>query len=836
MFARMRFKHLGSVALLLGCAPVAVPGPVGPDGGAVDVTTVIDSGATDDVTTTIDSGPPDTVTTVDVPAATDLSTTDAPATDVPLAVDVPAAVDAPADVPATPCTSSRMCPGQVCDVVAGRCVDCLSTVDCTGTDVCRGNRCVPPPRACRSSRECSDLDQVCHPTRNVCVQCAGDNDCPGGFCAPDDACQPRVCTPDERTCVDAARVRACDARGSAVTETACATTETCSGGRCLPRVCTPGAADCASDGMRRTCNADGLAYTTATCPGAQVCVGGACQEGCAGGLLRCGATCVDPRGDAANCGGCGVRCGSGEVCAAGREGCMAACVPATTTTAITGTTLSARLPAGLAARATDTSGTGRGVAGEDATTGVAWLIGRTGPVTSADLAEAVIRIEGPITQLSTARSLLAGERVRLADGEEAMHERIVTTCTSATALRDRIATSLALPAPGGSAVGAGSECVVEFAVTRRASGEVLVALAVAQRTDWNTSEATARRLRDLTVFGLPQSTAMPAAVCATLRAEATAPVDIVWFQDTSASLATYQTRVARAAPAFIDGLTSAGVFARVAVMQASYVAHNLDAPGLSWVGASVTNAAYYLCDRLTASGQATCPLMTAGFTDIASPYPNSGAGVTTNEEPIAASIVDFTTLINRATAGETNVDRRVRAGARRVAIGLTDEPGSNDYTRYFQSGAAPDTGSAWGNPWSAATLANIAAWFARNNVLPFGLYPHTTTRCGASVVDLPRCTASAAGGAYADLVTTTDADIEAAMAAFAATIAADVATLRLTSVPVGGLARVTLRGVVVPRSRVDGYDIDPARRALVFRGPTYRPAAGDAVTVTYPAW
>jgi len=871
----MRLRSFGPILVLLGCTPTAIPGNSAPADAGADVpgadVIAVDIPAADvpgaDAVATDTPVPPDVIV-VDVPAPQDLPTTDA--------VDVPPA-DAPATtctsnaqcaspratcdrargvcvectttvpcatgstcasgrcVPSVQCTSSRMCPGQVCDTAASRCVDCVSGADCAGGELCRGNLCVPPPRMCRSSRECSELDQVCHPTMNVCVDCAADNDCPNGFCAPDNTCRPRACTPNQRTCADATRVRVCDARGAGVTDTPCGTSEVCSGGQCLPRVCAPGATDCAMDGARRTCNADGLGYTTARCPGTQICAGGQCLDGCPGGLLRCGTACVDLRTDANHCGGCGVRCGAGEVCAAAREGCMAACVPATTVTAIAGTTLSVRLPASLAVRATNPAGGGRGVAGEDAANNIAFLIGRTGALTSADLSEAAVRIEGPIAQSSVVRSLLAGQRLRLADGEEAMTERLVAPCTSATALRDRVASALSLPTAGAT-VGLGSECVVEFTVTRRASAEIIVSLAVIDRATWSSSEAAARRLRDLAVYGLPQATGTPAAVCASLRATAPAPADIAWMQDTSASLTPYQTRVGRAAPSLIERLTAAALDARVAVIQANFRAQNLDSPGLTWVNVSATNAGYYLCDRLTSTGVATCPLVVPGLSDIAGPYPNMGAAGSTNEEPIAASITNFTTLITRAAMGEPNADRRVRAGARRIAIGLTDETGSNDYGRYFMAGTSPDTMALWGSPWSTIVLSNIAAWFTRNSVLPLGFYPHRTSRCGVDVFDLPRCVASAASGAYAELATTNDADTNATMAAYGDAIAAEASTMRLTAVPVGGLARVTLRGAEVPRSRFDGYEIDPVRRALVFYGARYRPAPGDAITVTFPAW
>jgi hypothetical protein len=48
----------------------------------------------------------------------------------------------------------------------GVCVE----VDCTDAGACRANDCVAPPRACPSSRECTD--QVCHAMRGVCVDCS----------------------------------------------------------------------------------------------------------------------------------------------------------------------------------------------------------------------------------------------------------------------------------------------------------------------------------------------------------------------------------------------------------------------------------------------------------------------------------------------------------------------------------------------------------------------------------------------------------------------------------------------------------------------------------------
>ncbi len=180
-------------------------------------------------------------------------------------------------VAGTPCTNARMCPDQVCDAARGVCADCVSDVDCPSGRVCRAGNCLGAPPACRSTRECSGRAQVCDPARSVCVDCSADGDCAAGqYCHADTTCRPRACVPGAATCVDASRLRVCDARGTGATETPCAAGEVCAAGRCQPRVCTPGEATCTSTRERRACNADGTALVTTACADAEVCAGGAC--------------------------------------------------------------------------------------------------------------------------------------------------------------------------------------------------------------------------------------------------------------------------------------------------------------------------------------------------------------------------------------------------------------------------------------------------------------------------------------------------------------------------------------------------------------------------------
>ena len=189
-------------------------------------------------------------------------------------------------VAGTHCTSSRTCMGLVCETMRGLCVDCLSDVDCTGGNVCRVNNCVPPFRACRSSRECSATDQVCDTARSVCVDCLSDVDCSmGQFCGADSLCRAQSCVPNATSCIGVAMVRVCDSRGAAATDQPCGTSEVCATGRGIPRVWVPGERSCGTSTQTRLCNGDGLGYTTTMCPGALTCSAGMCTD------------CLDTDGD-----------------------------------------------------------------------------------------------------------------------------------------------------------------------------------------------------------------------------------------------------------------------------------------------------------------------------------------------------------------------------------------------------------------------------------------------------------------------------------------------------------------------------------------------------------
>ena len=309
---RRRLALCGCVLVgIVACGPSRDGGGTGSDaasdaGGAVDV---VDTGVA------VDAGG----------AGEDVSLPDV--FDAPESVDVPDVVDAQADATRvdgglTSCTSSRQCPGQVCNLARGVCVDCNVEGDCPMTQTCRDNLCVDRPRPCTTSRQCSDLALVCDTTQGFCVECIADTDCLAGmqYCAAGGRCVPRECLQTDVRCVSGVR-EVCNARGTGFTPMPCGSNQSCVDGACVDRVCAPGARRCVMGDPSRieTCNAEGLAFSESACPMGQSCSGGTCVPyRCTPLSTRCaGPTSVQ------TCDRAGLAFGATEACPAG-QGCNAA--------------------------------------------------------------------------------------------------------------------------------------------------------------------------------------------------------------------------------------------------------------------------------------------------------------------------------------------------------------------------------------------------------------------------------------------------------------------------------------------------------------------------------
>jgi hypothetical protein len=618
----------------------------------------------------------------------------------------------------------------------------------------------------------------------------------------------------------------------------------CAAGRCGLR-CAEGFGDCdgnAANGCEAnlntsamTCGACGTRCDTGT-----ACTAGRC--GCPGlrGTL-CGGVCRDLASDRLNCGACGQTCGTGEACVFGggpsvSPACQPGCFITVNQIAIPGgPEVVGYDPAFGTPRVLMGMGLRGAVVFDDITQRVAALAASV--PSEGDILSETARIEGLVrTSLGVGTTpALLGRRFTTHDGQPGTRStfRVLRTA-SAAALRNSIVGPLTGAVAGeGVVFGTGPEFVVEVATVRRVTGlgagrtDVLVAVALRADVE-STMLQTALRVADFAnATGLAAGEPGLAFACQELRTSLRAPrVDVLWTVDTSGSMASFQTQLGNAAAQFFTRLRTAGVDFRVAAVGAG-TGINLQTPGFTWIAGDDTQGPQRLCQRVT---YAACPTVPG---DALVPYPMAGNG----EEPTAAAVITHRALLVRQMAGETNPDQRLRDDARMVAMLVTDETGGNDFSRYFSTAIAPDSGLPYGTPYSTTVLTNIVSYFQRNGILTYGIVPVSTRTCGsANVIDLPRCTIEGNGGLALQIGQATEAAMNTLLTRLLADIGGPTAEYRLDATPISSMIRVTVRGVAVPRSRTNGFDYDPVARAVVFYGTQYRPMEGDPVVISYRRW
>jgi hypothetical protein len=442
----------------------------------------------------------------------------------------------------------------------------------------------------------------------------------------------------------------------------------------------------------------------------------------------------------------------------------------------------------------------------------------------------------------------------------------VARATSAAALRDALVRPLVgVAAPAGPAYGDSMEFIVEVTTVLRTmtnSTDVIVAIAPRSLVD-NPMTPTSIRMNDLTnATGVSEGGKTLGFACQVIRAEqGTDPVDFLWTVDTSGSMGAYQEAVGRTGARFVERMAAAGVDFRVGVMQANSTAPNLDTAtdvrnwpmGFRWITGSDPMAATKLCEQATSATLGRCPTSPM---DMISPY--TWAGGASSEEPIAMGLLAHYAFSQRGIRGEMNLEHRFRPGAKIAIFGVTDEPGSNDFTRYFARNSDPQTMMPYGAAYNMATLNNIVGYFRRNSILTFGLVPRILNEqpmdarpvvpCDRYDVSyLPRCVIEANGGAYIPIRTINaatpaavrmafEADIDAAMARIVDVIAGAASQFRLNRSPITSTLKLRVRGMDVPRSRSEGFDYDSGSRSIIFFGRRYRPMRGDEVVISYRVW
>jgi hypothetical protein len=487
---------------------------------------------------------------------------------------------------------------------------------------------------------------------------------------------------------------------------------------------------------------------------------------------------------------------------------------------------------GTALAVTGTNSRG-GLVFNDAVTGVAGAV-FVRPLAGADVRADATAAESAITAAigTGVTSVLVGRALTTHENNPAITSSYRITraaMTASSTLRNQLVMPLTgAAAPNTAAIGNSTEFLMDITTVRAGVDQILVTIAPRAAYE-NTTTATAIRASDLvntTGVALAGKTLTDA--CQVFTASRSAVADFIWTVDTSGSMSDDQERLGNTAKKFFDRLRSAGVDFRIGVLNAGSTMLNIDSPGFKFINGTDANGPQQLCRQVT-YGQ--CPMDAA---DNLAPYPMGGS----SEEPTAAAVLMFYELKRRAGVNEMNMDRRLRLGALPVAFLVTDEPGSNDFSRYFTSAKDPDTLKSWGSTYSATTLANITEFFKRNNILTFGMVPVSANACKPTpnVADLPRCVIEGNGGASINITTALDNEVAAAMDRIVDAVAGATSQFKLTRSPITSTIKVNVRGMDVPRSRSEGFDYDPVSKSVVFYGTMYRPKMGDAVIVSYRVW
>lgn len=498
---------------------------------------------------------------------------------------------------------------------------------------------------------------------------------------------------------------------------------------------------------------------------------------------------------------------------------------------------------------TATGATGSAVYVDDADTGV------SGVVASKSTNRMTIADDATFHQnaLSTGLSAVAGTTVTgiLVNRPFATHEqysaiastyRVVRNGSNASTLRDeviRILTGATVTSGAGVGTSTSNAYYLDITTVRRGDSrnDVLVALSPAPDYD-DLTKQTAIRVNDLVnSTGVAETNKLLDAPCLAFKADRIPAVEFVWTVDVSGSMGPYQAALGRTADAFFKRLQSAGVDFRVGVFDAGNAGVNLVTPGFKFIDGTSLTGPLDLCRQVTAATLGSCPL---DANDTVSPYQMTVNASSQREECTAAAVITHNVFKTNAAGGSTAPNQTLRKEALKVYFLVTDEPGSNDYTRYFQTTSNPDTQTAWGSTYNTTTLGNIVKYFKDNQILTFGYVPVDTTRnCSATinVADLPRCVIETNGGAAIPIRTTfVQAEIDAGMARIVEAVIGSASQFKLARSPITSTIKVNVNGVDVPRSRSSGFDYDPASKSIIFYGSQYRPMLGQSVTVSYRVW
>jgi hypothetical protein len=455
---------------------------------------------------------------------------------------------------------------------------------------------------------------------------------------------------------------------------------------------------------------------------------------------------------------------------------------------------------------------------------------------------------GAMRSLGSANSLIVGRTAQLRTGASARRTTLRLLSDEDLPV-DRVRSDVARAlVTGAGAIASGGQMparafIVEVTtVVLPAEGRVVVFVGVAPEglVD-DVSQPTAIRLNDVVnATGLGAAGERLDTRCHQVRTTRTLSADFLWFVDTSGSMNDDQERVGRTGSRFFSELTSVGVDFRVGVFQAGTSTTNLvrepgtgTARSFAWIPGTAADGAQQLAHQVTEDA--------FEMGDTRRPYRMTTVSGQ-DEQPTGAAVMAYEEFSRRASLGERNPQWRLRDGAVRVAFLVTDEPGGpNDIGRFFFQGSSS---TRWGSRSDIRTVINnVAAFFRRQGVVPFGLVPNLPTASGAacpSEQNFAQCVILAAGGAFIpiEVADAREADraFTTAMSRIVDSVAGAGSEFVLPTIPVSATLRARVGGALAPRSRQDGFDYEDRSSALIFRGARFRPMVGQDVRAAYFVW
>lgn len=310
--------------------------------------------------------------------------------------------------------------------------------------------------------------------------------------------------------------------------------------------------------------------------------------------------------------------------------------------------------------------------------------------------------------------------------------------------------------------------------------------------------------------GVAQSQDRTATQCEVFQAAANAKVDFLWVVDDSCSMASSQDAVRNAGALFGNKLNSAGLDWRAAAVTTGFYAPSYAGSTREWTSMSSTMASWF--DQSTGSNW-----FGTGGNGIEQGFPAARAfidrqgpqqqvrGAVRSDANVNLIFLTDTSDQSQTTATQFTMSLQQTFGGRQVlAHGITCPAGRNCGDPQSESNP-PTYGTV------VQLLSGVSASIEEFNVMN----PNATQRARQEAV-IDAILSAAIGGTGRQLN----------RPPISATIKVAVEMGRTVG---------ACNNADVPRSRQNGWDIDPATRRIVFYG-TCRPQMGASVAVSYRYW